>query len=1015
MSDFLNEELFPGNIAAYEELRKVLDAGSAVALVGAGASAPLYPTWVPLLQKLLQQARTKGLISSARDYEEIEAQISKDPLEAAGFIEDLYGKQVFRSAFAEVFRINNDKFTSAQEAIVEAGFGGIVTTNYDEGLENAYSHVHHKTLNAIRMDDTAELTRWVQKTSFGDMRKPLVHLHGVTNQPSSMVLTADDYNAHYAMQDRRTFIEQLWRSDRLLSIGFGFSDPFLTRIAESVLRSIESDTRHFGIIGYKTAEQISTILRKSFVRKYRLSPIFYQVREGADGHGEDHSDLLCILQGLIPNGTSKSGMNGGEAVPSSQVPSVVSETPTQMFERDFFANLLNTSHNKTLYVEPRVYVSEVASGGEAGVNYTQINNSDLWSGSKSYLIYCGSEYGGSTLCRRIALETSRLGQYVTLRDARSLPNYRKRLVAEFADVPAASGDKTIVIDNFNVQKDERMLNEIRELGIFTKIIVCVTKYDGVEDTVNSSSSYAEHFSIVQVLGLDRSDIRVLSRDLFDSHDEGFVTTIVDKVYDDLLQLCIPLTPLNVIMYLQILHKEGDFVPLNRVQILDRYVHQLLRKPSDDYQYTLNARGRIEVVSGFIYELFINDQTSCTELDWYNYCKKYKKESLNDFDENALLDDLLGQKVLIKLGRNIMFRYRLFYSYFLGKYIANRDAELTRFLATDHHISTEGLVEVISNFSSDNNRLLEDLISKLEDAVGKFHATYVPADADPFKEIEWKPDAGDDEAIWNPLMRSIESGPKSSGELDRLKSSWLAEIRTEDQAVTIKRFNELEQKLVEYHYALVDALVCTETVSGSVKVRAVMALYKGWNVLFQVGLLHAPVIARNRYFVWNGVLFSNEMKFDDEMSSRERTGMIFIGTIKAITDVATNRIGSKKLGEVFKFITKNHELSGFLRLLNYSLVLRSKPGDWAEVVQGIIRDTDRNTFYMRSMLNHAYWQYMNHVNSNVDKDRLKRVVALIRARRDMKTNNPSSSLVNKVMSAIEESFEPSERAADRPAR
>ena len=42
---------YPGNRAIYERLKALLDDGSAIAFVGAGASYPLYPLWKEALHQ----------------------------------------------------------------------------------------------------------------------------------------------------------------------------------------------------------------------------------------------------------------------------------------------------------------------------------------------------------------------------------------------------------------------------------------------------------------------------------------------------------------------------------------------------------------------------------------------------------------------------------------------------------------------------------------------------------------------------------------------------------------------------------------------------------------------------------------------------------------------------------------------------------------------------------------------------------------------------------------------------
>ena len=55
-----------GNRAVFEELIELLRSEKALAFVGAGASAPLYPPWDGLIEKLAADAQRLGIAEEAR-------------------------------------------------------------------------------------------------------------------------------------------------------------------------------------------------------------------------------------------------------------------------------------------------------------------------------------------------------------------------------------------------------------------------------------------------------------------------------------------------------------------------------------------------------------------------------------------------------------------------------------------------------------------------------------------------------------------------------------------------------------------------------------------------------------------------------------------------------------------------------------------------------------------------------------------------------------------------------------
>jgi hypothetical protein len=243
----LNEQIFPGNTTCFQHLKTTVSDGSAIAFTGAGTSTPLYPTWTILLQDLINRAENEGLVEKD-ELQELKGLVHDDPLELASHLEDKFTRQPFRARLASIFE-SKGKATPCHDLLVRLSLKAIVTLNYDDGLESAFSAADSAAPQSIRAQDRAQVVKWQQGGLFGSNKLPILHWHGVPSDPEQMVFTGDDYNLFYNNRDKVDFVEQLWRDHRLLVVGFSFSDPFLVRVAESVLRTLPSDNRHFALIG----------------------------------------------------------------------------------------------------------------------------------------------------------------------------------------------------------------------------------------------------------------------------------------------------------------------------------------------------------------------------------------------------------------------------------------------------------------------------------------------------------------------------------------------------------------------------------------------------------------------------------------------------------------------------------------------------------------------------------------------------------------------------------------------
>jgi hypothetical protein len=250
---------------------------------------------------------------------------------------------------------------------------------------------------------------------------------------------------------------------------------------------------------------------------------------------------------------------------------------------EYEKELLVSPGGRTLYVQPRLLRPVQLSETADAISYEPISIAQLVTSSSSFVITTRPEYGSTTLCWRIVADMLAAGIEAVYHDANLLPKYKNQLRREFGLLITNSNPaptQVLVLDAFNTDRHERLLKEIIGLQHFTRIVLVLRSSDPTPSTILADGVLGLNFEPLVLSHLDRSDIRSLAIDLFDSSDTDMISAIVEKVYGDLLSLCIPLTPANIIMYLTILHKEGDFSPLNRVQIVDRYIHELLRRPSD---------------------------------------------------------------------------------------------------------------------------------------------------------------------------------------------------------------------------------------------------------------------------------------------------------------------------------------------------------------------------------------------------------------------------------------------------
>jgi len=673
---------------------------------------------------------------------------------------------------------------------------------------------------------------------------------------------------------------------------------------------------------------------------------------------------------------------------------------TKQAQADFVQDLFVAPSGKPLFAEPRLMTAP-QERAEHDDSVTEGNVDAIVGSESSFLIESRSEYGGSTLCRLLAARLADAGAIVHRKDARDLQAYRKRLEVDFQGIDQTAKN-VLILDNFDPDRHERLLREIKGTGWFYRYIILVQNRSLSPINGSDLASIGIEFQRLYLWAQSRSGIRVMASDLFQSNDEMFISGIVDKVYGDLLGLCIPLTPSNIVMYLRILYREGEFHPVNRVDIVGRYISELLRKPSDAYNDTFTGKNKADLISSFTYQMYLDKVVSFDRRYWNEFSIRYQKQTLNDFDAKALLEEALDARIFVEIGSTIFHKYSFFYSYFLGRYIASRSDALKSFIEDEEYLRVTGVVDVITGLSADNTNLIRTLTDKLQERLLEFDAKYFPRTFDPLAGALWPTSIGEEEKLWKPIAAQIEAGPKSTQEIDSVKTSLIAETRTAIQQVNLEKYSQLESALFECNLILIDALRNADDVQGDLKLRALEASLQARHVIFQVGSLCAPRLASQRYFQWGGVAYLNFDSTGLEPDSPQAKLAIIDSLSYSVAKSSAELLGTKKLAGVFRARAEKVSDISYVDIMLFHMVISARGAGWEETARELIKKAPRESFFL-CMMSDALTDLGNHEILKVaDRNHLKQLISIISAKRAYKKEVPGAKAVNRRLRFLEKS-------------
>ncbi len=249
-----------------DELLQLIRARSCVAFVGAGISAPVYPTWQNFLKSLCEKANDRGVKTDASRaalaanlplaYSLLRSSLHEKKLdgELTQWVRDAFHVEVFQQAPKE----NRDRVEKRFENLLFAPWKGIVTTNWDP-LLNLALEKQKRSMSArvySARDDKAPLGSILHSDPTVSMGGPwAIYLHGEHKtlnaegtdrqrcEGNDHVLSTEDFEDFYANPRIDGFVTALLLSSCLVFVGCSLDDAIVRRrrVLKNQMGSIAPD------------------------------------------------------------------------------------------------------------------------------------------------------------------------------------------------------------------------------------------------------------------------------------------------------------------------------------------------------------------------------------------------------------------------------------------------------------------------------------------------------------------------------------------------------------------------------------------------------------------------------------------------------------------------------------------------------------------------------------------------------------------------------------------------------
>ena len=297
-----------GNHPYYEALKDFLKAStSAIAFVGSGASAGLYPLMGECIELLVKYAVSVGKMQpeEAKYWKKDNTYTEQERIDIiVRRIGDSYYRQFLRQTFGPKSDAQGKRYTPIHSELLHLPFRLYLTVDFDPALQFARLELRPNSLS-IGVG-TWQDRYWVQRLRTGDIfteDSGIYCVHGSWEHPETVVLTTRDFHEYDPQHLSRDALKELLLTKTFVFVGCSLTDMKITPTVNelmAVLANANPAPRHFAILpwflrndGSKPDAREIEDRRANLEDNFHVRVLFYPVVEN------DHSSLYELLNRLV--------------------------------------------------------------------------------------------------------------------------------------------------------------------------------------------------------------------------------------------------------------------------------------------------------------------------------------------------------------------------------------------------------------------------------------------------------------------------------------------------------------------------------------------------------------------------------------------------------------------------------------------------------------------------------------------------------------------------------------------
>lgn len=690
-------------------------------------------------------------------------------------------------------------------------------------------------------------------------------------------------------------------------------------------------------------------------------------------------------------GTAFSGNNEGTKVfrltdlEKSEIHSIALE---QDSTKSYLKHLYHTSLNcytslPSIWTDREVGDKPETSSVDEVINIRNFNS--IFDNDDDFIVTALPQFGLSSAATKIAYTFwVHKNELILVFEADDAPNHKSGLEKYIEDVliPYAKRKNSIsrvIIDG--VKNDFKAVR--RKVSALREILpdIPITIFQTVDDEAAIGSlSTEEDFPRYFLQQLKRSDIRNIVNQFINlpmGSNRGLEEdSTTQKIVDVFENLNLHRTPLNCIFLLKIAADQIDDSPVNRTEMIERFLFMLFSALSNLPKYSAipDLKDSLNVLGFFCEGLIKENIFSFAKKHFFTKINGYCEKKLISIETDILFACLVNENILIRRNGNFTFRYTYWISFFAAQRMHQDENFRDYILEGRRYAKSPEIIE----FYSGIDRRREDLLAVLTDDLKCLNEAFeertkIPSNFNPYTKAKWVVSADDVEKMQDDINDVVANSAAPVEFRDALADQNFDRRRPYVQKMKEFLNDSSLYEAVQVMKSAARALRNSDHVDAEIKTELLSEILSTWEKVIQVACILAPKLAEDKQgtmdgmgFVLVGTLIEGE--------GQEHWERIMNVIPKNIAGYYEKDFSSKKMGPLVEHHLQNSSSS----LQNYILmsqVIRNRPKGWENIITKHIKSLDKNSFFLLQAFLESRWEYkLGFVESN-DLPALKEIMGI----------------------------------------